>query len=169
MNRRTLLDIGVAVLFLALGFTALFILIPGGVSVPGSVKVAALSPDFWPRVIAIGSLVAAACLLAEALVIRTPADVRGSDNDDADDVRLEPRLAVLRTVVLIVALFAFYASLTTVGVVAASVVLMFAMMLFFGERSIGLVAVLSFAVPVGLFLFFRHVASVPIPLGLFGG
>ena len=57
MNRRILLDIGVAVLFLALGVVALFILIPGGVAVPGSVMVAALAPDFWPRVIAFGSLV----------------------------------------------------------------------------------------------------------------
>ena len=169
MNHRIRLDIGVAVLFLALGAVALFVLIPGGVAVPGSVKVAALAPDFWPRVIAMGTLIAAACLLVEVLAIRAPADARDSESDDTEDFQLEPRLAALRTAVLIVALFAFYASLTTLGVVAASVVLMFAMMLFFGERSVWLVAVLSAAIPVGLFLFFRYVASVPIPLGLFGG
>lgn len=160
-------DIAAAILFLIFGLVTVFYLIPQGVRVPGSVKVAALSPDFWPRIIGYGAIAASIFLLIETMTIQQP-HLDAEETEDAAQYQLATLPATLRIIIMVVALFAFYASLTTLGVVAASVVLLFAMMLFFGERKLWLVIPLSIGVPVLLYLFFRYVASVPIPLGIFG-
>ena len=160
-------DIVTAIVFFALGVAALFYLIPQGIAVPSTVKIAALSPDFWPRVITFGAIAASVFLLVETLTMQQP-QIDETENDDAAQYQLDSLPSLLRVLGLIVALFVFYASLTTLGVVAASILLLAAMMLFFGERKYLLIAALSIGVPILLYLFFRYVASVPIPLGIFG-
>jgi len=159
-------DLITGVLFLALGIFAVLVAIPMGVQVPSSVSVRALSPDFWPLVICGGVILSALFLIVEAWVMPRQAD-------DAEDIANNrefqyPALpATIRTLTLIAAWFAFYLSLTTLGVVVASIILIIAMMLLFDERRIWLIGVLGVATPVLLYLFFRYVASVAIPLGLF--
>lgn len=168
MNYERKRDVFAALLFLALGLITVFLLIPQGVKVPGSVKNAALSPDFWPRIIAIGAILSSVFLLVENTFMKPPA----AEADEAANAAAEYKLATLpgalRTLILILALFAFYFSLTTLGVVVASIILICAMMLFFGERKLWLIAVLGVSIPALLYLFFRYVANVPIPLGVFG-
>lgn len=168
MNSGKRRDVAAALAFLGLGLGAVFYLIPQGVTVPSTVRNAALSPDFWPRLIAYGAIAASIFLLIESLTLRQP-PIDTEDPGETAQYQLETWPGLLRAAALIVALFVFYVSLVTLGVVAPSVVVLFAMMLFFGERKLWLVALLSFLVPVLLYLFFRHVASVPIPLGIFGG
>ena len=177
MNASRRRDLGAALLCLMFGLAAVLFLIPRGVAVPGSAKVAALSPDFWPRLIAYGAIAASVFLFIETLIVRQAAarpDGAQSDDAQSDDAEEEARYrlaalpATVRVAVLVAALFAFYAGLTALGVVAASILLLFAMMLFFGERDIRLVAGLSVAIPLLLYAFFRYAASVPIPLGIFG-
>ena len=177
MNASRRRDLGAALLCLMFGLAAVLFLIPRGVAVPGSAKVAALSPDFWPRLIAYGAIAASVFLFIETLIVRQAAarpDGAQSDGAQSDDAEEEARYrlaalpATVRVAVLVAALFAFYAGLTALGVVAASILLLFAMMLFFGERDIRLVAGLSVAIPLLLYAFFRYAASVPIPLGIFG-
>lgn len=177
MNASRRRDLVAALLCLMFGLAAVLFLIPRGVAVPGSVKVAALSPDFWPRLIAYGAIAASVFLFIETLIVRQAAarpDDAEPDDAEPDDAEEEARYrlaalpATVRVAVLVAALFAFYAGLTALGVVAASILLLFAMMLFFGERDIRLVAGLSVAIPLLLYAFFRYAASVPIPLGIFG-
>jgi hypothetical protein len=160
-------DLAAALIFLILGAATVLILIPRGVTVPGTVEVAALSPDFWPRLIAFGCIAASLFLLVEAVTMAPPEEADAEGGEDAE-YQLATLPAALRTLVLIAALFAFYFSLTTLGVVAASVVLLGAMMLFFGERHYVLVGAISLGLPLILYFFFRYAASVPIPLGIFG-
>ncbi len=160
-------DLFAACLFLAMSLIAIFFLIPQGVKVPRSIKSAALSPDFWPRIIAYATALASGFLLFETLTWQQP-QLEEDETEESAQYQLNTMHASLRVIAMIGALFFFYASLTTLGVVAASVVLMFSMMLFFGERKIWLIAVLSLGIPVLLYVFFRFVASVPIPLGMFG-
>ncbi|MFS4581110.1 tripartite tricarboxylate transporter TctB family protein [Phaeobacter sp. C3_T13_0] len=166
MNSERHRDIITALIFLLLGIGAILFIIPSGVKVPSTVKIATLSPDFWPRIIASGTIAASLFLLIETALMPQPQ----VDEDEAEEIakyQFANLPATLRIFVLVAALFAFYASLTTMGVVAASMILIFAMMLFFGERKLWLAALLSVAVPALLYLFFRYVASVPIPLGIF--
>ena len=167
MNSDRRRDIVTAVVFFVLGIAALLFLIPQGVAVPSTVKIAALSPDFWPKVITFAAIAASVFLLVETLTMQQP-HLEEEEEADAAQYQLDTLPSLLRVLVLIVALFVFYFSLTTLGVVAASIILLAAMMLFFGERKFALIAILSFGVPILLYLFFRYVASVPIPLGIFG-
>lgn len=159
-------DVITAVLFIVLGLATIFALIPSGVIVPGSVQISALSPDFWPYTIAWGVVVSSAFLLLEAVVLKVP---NAEDEDSAEDAKynLATLPAALRVVVLIFALFLFYFALTTMGIVAGSIVLMPAMMLYFGERNWKYIVPLSILLPIGLYLFFLHVAGIPMPLGMF--
>jgi hypothetical protein len=159
-------DLITAVLFIAAGLAAVVELIPSGVVVPGSINIPALSPDFWPYTIAWGVIISSACLLLEALALKVP---DGGEEDDAADAqfKLATLPATLRTIVLIMALFLFYYVLTHLGIVASSIVLMPAMMLFFGEQNWRYVVPLSLLIPIGLYLFFLHVAGIPMPLGIF--
>ena len=167
MNSGRRRDIITALVFLLLGLGAIFFVIPNGVKVPSTVKIAALSPDFWPKIVSFGTIAASIFLLIETMIMPQQ-EIDEDEVEEATRYQFATLPAALRILVLVTVLFAFYASLTTFGVVAASMVLIFAMMLFFGERKLWLVGLLSFAVPTLLYLFFRYVASVPIPLGIFG-
>lgn len=162
-NRRNAVT---GVLFLLLGLIAVAVLIPNGITVPGSVTITALSPDFWPRIVATCIILASIFLLIETRFTK-PQSATDDNGPAVSDY--PPGVMVLRTLVLPVALFAFYASLTTFGFVATSIVAIMAMMLFFGERRYLLIGVLGIGTPVLLYLFFRYVAGIPIPLGIFGG
>lgn len=158
-------------IFAVLGFAAFLYIIPSGVVVPKSVNIVALSPDFWPKVIAGGVTISALFLIAESLLMRLPhpieeEDVEGHEESEAQ-YQLDTLPGTLRMIILIGALFLFYFYLTTFGIVASSIVLMPAMMLFFGERKWRLIVPLSLFIPLGLYLFFLHIAGIPMPLGLF--
>lgn len=134
MNNGKTRDLITAILFLVLGLGAIYLLIPIGVDSPGNVEISALSPEFWPRVIAIAVTFVALCLLAETYFLKAP-DLEADEDAKADAVyKLDTLPGTLRTVILTFALFLFYVALTTLGVVASSIILMLAMMLFFGER-----------------------------------
>lgn len=156
------------VFFGVLALAAIFFLIPTGVRVPGGVKIAALSPDFWPTIIAWAAVFASAALILEATLLSSPSDDVDEDFEEQAKYDLATLPAALRTIVLTAALFVFYFTLSVGGMVAASIVLIAAMMLFFGERKYLLVIILSAFVPIALYIFFRFVANVPIPLGVFG-
>lgn len=160
-------DLITAVIFIVLGGVTVFMLIPSGVVVPGSIKISALSPDFWPYMIACGVIVSSAFLLLEAIMLKVPS-ADGDDESEAEAAyQLRTLPATLRTVILIFALFLFYFALTQFGIVASSIVLMPAMMLFFGEKKWVYIIPLSILIPIGLYLFFLHVAGIPMPLGMF--
>lgn len=165
MTNKKTKDLITAILFIVLGLTAIFALIPSGVIVPGSVQISALSPDFWPYTIAWGVVISSCFLLLETFMLKVPE----GDEDASEDAeyKLATLPATLRIVILIFALFLFYFALTTVGIVAGSVVLMPAMMLYFGERQWKYIIPLSILIPIGLYLFFLHVAGIPMPLGIF--
>lgn len=160
-------DFFAGALFLVLGILTIVILIPSGVDSPGNVEISALSPEFWPRVIAFAVVFVALSLVAESYFLKTP-EVDADEDAEADAIyKLDTLPGTLRTVILIFALFLFYFALTTLGVVASSIVLMLAMMLFFGERKWYYIVPISILLPILLYLFFLHVAGVPMPLGIF--
>ena len=65
------------------------------------------------------------------------------------------------------ALFGFYVLIPSLGMVAPGVAVIFALMVFGGERRWGLAATVAAGVPILLYAFFVHVAGIPIPLGVF--
>ena len=74
---------------------------------------------------------------------------------------------VVSTRIFMVVIFGFYFSLPTLGIVAASILFLSFSMWFLGERNLIVAGVLCIAMPLLLYIFFRYVAGVPIPLGIF--
>lgn len=165
-------DVVCAVIFLAFGLALHFVLIDVGIPVPASLTIPALSPDFWPRIVAGAISACAIVLLVQTLLLAGRAG-KGTPATESDAQETDPtyktHVATLRVAGLLAAMFGFYFVLAHLGMVAASVILVFAMMLFFGETRLLLVAALSIAVPTCLYVFFRYIAGIPIPLGLFEG
>ena len=169
MNGERVRNLLTGVLFCIFGLATALFLIPNGISVPGGVQIRALSPDFWPTIIAWATVGASVALIIESSLLRQPG-LDGQEEDERDSSYDLPKVtALLRTAVLILALFGFYFALPVLGIVVPSIILLAAMMLFFGERNAFWIAGLSIGLPVLLYGFFRYIANVPIPLGIFAG
>lgn len=162
MKRQKIIEIATAAVCLMAGIIALTWVIPTAVQIPSTVKQVALSPDFWPRIIVVIAILASAALLMEALIIKQK---HLPDPSEDAELEIDEWRGLCRVALLIAALFAFYFSLPTMGIVAASIVLILVMMLFFGERKSLILVCVSFGLPVLLYLFFYHVASVALPVG----
>ena len=155
MIRERLTGVGVALL----GLVIFFVLIPWGIDQPGNVEHAALAPDFWPQIIAV-LMMALGALQA----------LRPAPDDDDEDSREDSgswRHRAPGLVVALGALFGFYVLIPSLGMVVPGVGVIFALMVFGGERRWGLAATVAAGVPILLYAFFVHVAGIPIPLGVF--
>jgi len=153
--RERLTGIGVALA----GVVLFAVLIPYGIDQPGNVEHAALAPDFWPRIIAV-IIMAMGVLLA----VR-PMSEEDDEEDGGDAGGWRRRLSGLA--VALGALFGFYFLIPSLGMVVPGVAVIFALMVFGGERRWLLAAALGAGVPILLYVFFVHVAGIPIPLGVF--
>lgn len=136
-----------------------FVLIPAGIDTPESVDHITLSPDFWPRIISI-----VFALMGLVTLVR-PGEISSVDEDEIDATSWSSRLP--RLIVVLATLFAYYFLIDHLGMVVPGIAVIFAMMWFAGERRFVLMGTVAVVVPVLLYLFFVHVASIPIPLGIF--
>lgn len=163
---------GVVIVFACL---ALFVLIPAGIEHPGSIDVLALGPAFWPSVIC-AFLGLMGLVVGVQALRRTRAARRGSvsgrvdeDAPDAPDAAEAEAagFAPVRWLAALALLAGYYYGLDSLGMVLTSMLALGLFMSLGGERRPAVVLVLSLGVPLALFLFFRYVANVFIPLGVF--
>jgi|TARA_B110000046_G_C13017959_1_gene409723 putative tricarboxylic transport membrane protein len=138
-----------------IGLSIVFIAIPYGVDEPKKIKFAALSPAYYPRIVAI-------VMTILGLVIAMRAVTRPiKSNAEADRPDATARICI------VFCLLIFYAlSINFLGFVLASAIALFAFMFHAGERRVWLMALLATAIPFGLFLFFQKIAGIPIPTGV---
>ena len=136
--------------------------IPYSVQTPSSVEALPLSPAFLPYgLAACVGLLGLACGAQAAFGRGVPAE---------PDARLDlaPRWGIrLAAIALIFALY--YALAERLGMLPLAVVVMGAMLWMGGERSLLRGALLSVALPLGVYLFFTRVAQVPLPEGVLEG
>lgn len=146
-----------ALLMLAFGACIIWILIPIGVAEPKKVKYAALSPSYYPRIVAIALMVLGAGVLLRSFTSKTT-------NADAPTDR-HPQ-ATQRTFGFLFILLLFAVSLKWLGFIIASAIAMFLGLLLGGERRFTFMIPLSVLLPLLLYFFFLKVARIPIPLGI---
>ena len=145
--------LGITLLVLAL--LAIFVIIPAGIDSPGEVNIRALAPDFWPNIVMtfmaiIGLIIAIqAYTTGKKTKQKTPTDTR-----------------YWRAIIAIILLFIYYWLLQRLGFVVASCIALLAFCLLAGERRLYYVMPLAVLLPLLLFYFFTHVATVAIPLGI---
>lgn len=150
-TRDLWIGVGTAILFAYI----LFGVIPDQIRTPGSVTNVVMSPAFWPRVIAILAIVLGLALAAKSLLSKA--------EGAADDPDSSP--TTWRSLTAIGIMIGYYLLLEPLGIVLASVIAIPALSALFGERRVVVMAPLAILLPVGLYLFFTEVASIPMPLG----
>lgn len=148
--------VGFAVVLLA-GFT-LLVLIPHGIPTPGRTAAGQMLPDFWPRVIA-GSLVVLGALIALLAVFAPTPEGAAEDHEEPHP----PMVAALKVATAMVLLFVYLWLLERVGMVVASMIAIPVFAALYGDRRMWIYVPLGVILPVLLYLFFRYVASIPIP------
>ncbi|MYI68648.1 MAG: tripartite tricarboxylate transporter TctB family protein [Boseongicola sp. SB0673_bin_14] len=149
-------DVIAGALILAIGLAFVFILIPIGVDEPRRVKYAALSPTYYPRIVAMILVVIGAAVVARAVSRPTASELDGEAHPKA-----ARRLLGISAI-----LAAFAILLTPLGFVVASALALFAAIWLAGEQRIHVNAAISVILPVLLYFFFLKVARSPIPLGV---
>jgi putative tricarboxylic transport membrane protein len=139
------------------GFT-LLVLIPQGIPTPGRTAPGQMLPDFWPRVITSG-LVAIGVLIALLAIFAPTVEEAGEELDEPHP----PMVATLKVVTAIVLMFGYLWLIQLIGMVVASMIAIPLFSVLYGERRVWIYVPLAIVLPVLLYVFFRHVASIPIP------
>ena len=172
MRPEDISDLFVAGVILAFACLALLVLIPTGIEDPGSIDVLALGPSFWPSVICafLGLMGLIVGLQALRRVRAARAGAVSGQDDQRDPEALEAEasgFSPVRWLAALALLAAYYFGLDRLGMVLTSMLALCLFMVLGGERRPAVVLALSLGVPLALFLFFRYVANVFIPLGVF--
>ena len=172
MRPEDITDLVVSGVIITFACIALLVLIPTGIEDPGSIDVLALGPPFWPSVIS--AFLGLMGLIVGVQALRRVRAARGAAVSGQDDQRdpsaVEAEAAgfsPVRWLAALVLLAAYYYGLDRLGMVLTSMLALGLFMILGGERRPAVVLVLSLGVPLALFLFFRYVANVFIPLGVF--
>ncbi len=154
--------------FIALGFAVFALwIIPQQIYVPESVKIAALSPDYWPTLVSwlIAGLGVLLALQGGLALWRQSHDPAGQADPASPSTDFR---SWLRTGIIIGLMLLYYALVQPLGLVLSSMLALCLMAVLLGERRIRVLVPVAVLVPVGLYYFFVKVASIPLPLGLFG-
>jgi putative tricarboxylic transport membrane protein len=153
-HRDLLIGSGTALLFTYI----LFVVIPGQIQVPGNLPMAAMSPAFWPSVVAWLAIGLGLILAVKALLSIAAAPEPAGSN---------PPTPIWRSMLAIALMFAYYAAIKALGIVLASVLALAALAWLFGERRRGVLLLTALLLPIGLYYFFTKIASIPLPMGAF--
>ncbi len=156
-NRNLNRNLVSALLMLALGACVIWILIPAGVTEPKKIKYAALSPSYYPRLVAVALM-----MLGAGVLLRTLTESK--HNVQATEDR-HPQ-ATQRIFGFFLILLFFALSLKWLGFIVAATIAMFLALLLGGERRLWLTLPLAVLIPLLLYFFFLKVARIPIPLGI---
>ena len=150
-------DVVIGLLLAIVGLIFLVILIPQGIVEPRKVKYAAMSPSFYPRLVAIA-------LVLLGLALSANAYLRGKEAIESDATWRDDAWLRIGIVFGFLALMAF--SLGYLGFVLSSAIAIAVLTYLANERRLWLVAVIAVLTPLLLYFFFVKVAKIPIPSGL---
>lgn len=170
------LYVGIGMLGLALA--GWFIAIPAGIDLPASVEIRALSPDFWPHAVMILLGVCGIIVAVQAYFDTLRADANDETaatggGETADEiggqaqVEFDPIQRTLRVIAALVGLFCVYFAIPQIGIIAAGVLIILVSTFALGERRLKYTVPLAAILPISLYMFFVHVANIPMPLGVF--
>ena len=143
-------------MMLVFGACVTWVLIPAGVVEPKSVKYAALSPSYYPRIVAIALMLLGAGIMLRAWLQPTAV----VSNDDRHPEALK------RTLCFLAILIALALTLNWLGFVVASALALCLALVLGGEKRLFIIATLAILFPLALYFFFLKVARIPIPLGI---
>ena len=146
------------VFMLSVGLLLLLFLIPYGIDTPKKIRFAALSPTYYPQIVAVILSVIGAAIIVKN---RRPLTTKGTD--DADEAHPNAKMRI-GSFLLLLAVYSL--SLEFLGFVLSGVLALVASLILAGERRAFIIIAMSLLLPISLFLFFYKVAYVPVPNGI---
>lgn len=150
-----------AALTLAASVLFSLIVVPLGVTTPASVKHLPLSPAFLPYVLTAGIGIFALVHMLEAIFApHIPAE------DEGAQAGLHPRWKG-RVLMLCALLLVYLVLPDRLGMLPTSILVTIALLAIGGERRPIILLGVGISVPLLVYLFFAHVAQVPLPTGMF--
>ncbi len=146
------------VFMLAVGLLLLLFLIPFGIDSPKKIRFAALSPTYYPQIVAL-----ILSVIGVAIILKNRQPFITKETDELDEVHPN---AKMRIGVFLALLAVYSLSLELLGFVLSGVLALSASLILAGERRVFIIIAISLLLPISLFLFFYKVAYVPVPNGL---
>jgi len=146
------------VFMLAVGLLLLLLLIPFGIDTPKKIRYAALSPTYYPQIVAI-----ILSVIGAAIIFRNRKSFRVKEAEELDVAHPN---AQIRIIIFLALLAAYALSLEFLGFVLSGALALATSLILAGERRAIFILAMSLLLPISLFLFFYKVAYVPVPNGL---
>lgn len=150
--------------FVVFGLLTLLVLIPFGIQQPPSVQYRALSPSYWPNIVA-GAITALGLALVISTLLAARPNLPADETAGASGAQA-PLWLALRPFIALAICFALYFGLEPLGFVLTTTIALAALMVLAGEYRPHIVIPVALIVPMALHLFFTKAASVPIPMGI---
>ena len=147
-------DFYLGLIFLAFALTLLIWLTPTYVSGPLAQSHLKVRPSTFPN------------LISYVLVLLSVFLIYNSPKTSKDATRIEDKRFSWFMVLCIVLLFAYYVGVRIIGMLPASIVILFVLIRIYGFRSWFLSILIALIMPILLFVFFEKLAQVPIPRGI---
>jgi putative tricarboxylic transport membrane protein len=154
-EREMAKDFYLGLILLAFALILLLWLTPTYVSGPLVQSHLKLRPNTFPNLIAY-----VLAFLAILLIYNSP-------RSSKDGTRIEDKRFSWFIIFCLIILFAYYLGVQVIGMLPASIVIMFVLMRLYGLKSWVLSIIIAVILPCILFFFFEKVAQVPIPRGIF--
>ena len=157
-------DLLAGIVFLVFGLVTLALLIPYGIQQPPSVQYQALSPSYWPNIVAVAIAALGLALIVTSLLAggpKQPLDTQAGTANNKDRGWLQ-----LRPFAALAVCFALYFGLEPLGFVLTTAIAVALLMILAGEHRPHVIIVVALVLPFALHLFFTKAASVPIPMGV---
>lgn len=153
-DRERLKDFYLGLIFLAFALTLLLWLTPSYVSSPLAQSHLKVRPNTFPNLIAY-----VLALLAILLMYN-------SHRSSKDATRIEEKRFSWFMILCLSILFVYYLGVRVIGMLPASIIVLFVLMRVYGFKSWFLSILLSLVLPFFLFIFFEKLAQVYIPRGI---
>ena len=149
-------DLICAIIMLVISALLIWVLIPSGIVEPKKVKFDALSPSYYPRIVAYALLLLGAGVFLRSFLSKKTSPPAGDRHPNATG----------RTFGFLFILLLLALTLNWLGFIVASTIAMLLALWLGGERRLFLIIPLAVILPLVLYFFFLKVARIPIPLGI---
>lgn len=168
MDKEIKSDIVLSVVLCCISLVILWVLIPGQISVPPSLRGKYLSPAFAPRAFTIFLLVMGIGLLIQSAA-KAKSRALKTQTAMTEEVPGKPERAFKKhgiSAAIWISFCIFLSIVHLIGILIPSILFLGILMVYFGQRRWGVVATVMILIPVVLYLFFHELAKINFPIGL---
>ncbi len=167
MGKQIRMDLALSLFFILLSVLIYWWIIPRQIPVPPQVRSLYLSPAFAPKVFVAFLGITSFVLMIVTLIrgVRKGHSVTSSIPNQQVDLHSAWKIHAI-VLAIWLSCCAYIYAVEGFGIIPSSIVLLFVLTSYFGQKNKLRVAILAVVVPIAIYLFFTRLANVPFPTGL---